>query len=251
MPDFHPAQSRKRSRSWFAAFGIFGVLAAHAQLDQNSNTLSDVWETFYGATGVSANVDSDGDGFSNAFEEAAGTNPFDPKSRPQITLSLGGAGLFNLQWSSEPGKLYTIEGSPTLAAGSWQSMGTFMGDGNAALRSFSSGGQANWFFRLKTNDVDSDGDGLTDWEESRLGFDPHNSHTDRNDTADLARVTTSWNASPTITVGLIQGGLREDWPAKGIVSIRRSGGMKSLTVNERSQARPIGEPITRRMSRTR
>ena len=146
-------------------------------------------------------------------------------------LTPGSGGSFNAQWSSEPGKLYTLEGSPTLAAGSWQALGTFMGDGGAVLQSLTGSGQPRWFFRLKVQDVDSDIDGLTDWEEARLGFDPHQPHSDRNDTADFTRVTSSWNAANTITAGLIQGGLRVDWPAKGIVAIRRSGGLKPLTVN--------------------
>jgi len=207
------------------------VSSVCAQLDQNANSQSDVWEVFYAASGLSANADTDHDGFSNTFEAAAGTNPFDATSHPFMGLAPGTLGSLNASWNSEPGKLYTIEGSPNLAAGSWQSLGTVMGDGNALLQALSTNGQPQWFFRLKVQDVDSDGDGLTDWEEARMGFDAHNSHTDRNDSADLARVTSSWNATNTITVGFLDGEMREDWPAKGVVAIRRSGGIKPLTVN--------------------
>ena len=208
-----------------------GWPSLRAQLDLNANTQSDIWEVCYGASGLLPNADADGDGFSNAFEAAAGTNPFDPTSHPFMGLAPAQNGSINAYWNSEAGKLYTIESSPTMAAGSWQSVGAVMGDGSAILQALSTNGQPRWFFRLKAQDVDSDGDGLTDWEELRMGYDPHNAHTDRNDTADLARVTSSWNATNTITVGLLDGEMREDWPAKGVIAIRRSGGVKPLAVN--------------------
>ena len=46
-----------------------------AALDQNGNQQSDVWEIHYGATALSATGDADQDGFTNAMESAAGTNP--------------------------------------------------------------------------------------------------------------------------------------------------------------------------------
>lgn len=231
MPWIPHASRLSRRCFWLVAFIVFGPNSSRAQLDQNSNTQSDVWEIFYGATGLLANGDADGDGFSNALEAAAGTNPFDATSRPWMSLSPGVVGQVHAGWPSEPGKLYTIEGSPDLSPGSWQPLATIMGDGNALLQPLGTGGQSRWFFRLRSQDVDTDADGLTDWEEIRMGMDPKNPHTDRNDTADFARVTASWNAGNTITVGLVQGGLREDWPAKGVVAIRRSGGVKPVTVN--------------------
>ena len=210
---------------------MIGSITAQSKLDLNANSLSDIWETTYGASGLNPNADTDGDGFSNLLEALAGTNPFDPTSHPFMGLAPASAGLLNATWNSEPGKQYIIEGSPDLSASSWQTLGTLTGDGTTMTQALSVGGQQKWFFRIKTLDIDSDGDGLTDWEEARIGFDPHNSHTDRNDTADLARVTSSWNSANTISVGLIDGEMREDWPAKGVIAIRRSGGIKPLTVN--------------------
>jgi hypothetical protein len=84
---------------------------------------------------------------------------------------------------------------------------------------------------LQATDVDSDGDGLSDWEEATIGFNPQLDHSDRDDTEDLTRVQSTLNATSAITVGLIDGDMREDWPDKGMIAIRRSGGLKPLTIN--------------------
>ncbi len=44
------------------------------------------------------------------------------------------------------------------------------------------------FFRMGISDVDSDGDGLDDWEEHSLGFDSLSGHTDRYEMADFPRI---------------------------------------------------------------
>ena len=46
-----------------------------AQVDGNTNGLSDVWEPAYGAVGLGAAGDADGDGQSNYQESVAGTDP--------------------------------------------------------------------------------------------------------------------------------------------------------------------------------
>lgn len=214
-----------------AAAMVGAPVPGFCQLDQNSNQQSDIWEVWFGASGLNPLADSDHDGFSNAAESTAGTNPFNPASRPLIELLFGGGGQVDACWPSEPGKVYDIEGSQTLAPGSWLSLAEVYGDGSMLQQPLSTGGQPRWFFRLNADDTDSDGDQLTDWEEYRLGFDPKNNHSDRNSTVDQQRVGNSWNAPNTITVGLIDGDLREDWPDPGVIAIRRSGGIQPVTVS--------------------
>ena len=86
--------------------------------------------------------------------------------------------------------------------------------------------------------MDSDLDGLSDWEELRLGFNPTNNNSARlgddglnAPITDLQQITASWNAASTVTVGLVDGDVREDWPDKGVIAIRRSGGVQPITVN--------------------
>lgn len=70
------------------------------------------------------NGDADGDGMSNAAEDAAGTNPFDAVSVFRvlnIARSPDGT-LRQLTWSSVAGKNYLVEYSPTLAPGSFTAL---------------------------------------------------------------------------------------------------------------------------------
>ncbi len=203
-------------------------------LDQNANLQSDIWEVHYGAIGLIATADTDRDGFTNATENAAGTNPLDSTSRPLMEMLPGSAGNVNASWPSEPGKLYGLYGSQALAPGSWTLLGTTSGDGTTMLEDVATNGADQWFFKLQSQDQDSDGDLLSDWEEYRIGFNPFSQHSDRNDTIDLTRVTSGMNAnaaSTVITVGLIDGDMREDWPDKGVIAIRRTGNFKPMWIS--------------------
>ncbi|MEQ1752198.1 MAG: thrombospondin type 3 repeat-containing protein, partial [Prosthecobacter sp.] len=147
------------------------TLAAHA-LDQNSNQQSDIWEIQYGALSLTAIADTDHDGFTNAMESIAGTNPLDSNSYPKLGMAAGLPGQVDLMWPSEIGKSYGIYGSPDLNAANFTLLGSVMGDGAAMIESLTTGNNARYFFKLEPIDVDSDGDGLTDWEENKIGFNP-------------------------------------------------------------------------------
>lgn len=70
--------------------------------------------------------DPDGDGFSNALEHLAGTNPLDPSSFWQ--LRRGNDGLWRA--ATLPGRLYRWQTSTTLAPGNWEPLGGwFAGQG--------------------------------------------------------------------------------------------------------------------------
>ena len=62
-------------------------------LDQNGNQQSDVWEMIFGASGLPGAGDADHDGWSNALESAAGTNPLDGASFPGLHLATDVASL--------------------------------------------------------------------------------------------------------------------------------------------------------------
>src|SRR6266481_4856826 len=65
---------------------LFATSALAQSIDQNANTMSDIWEQIYGAAGLDPNADTDGDGVANRLEALAGTDPFDPDSFPKITV---------------------------------------------------------------------------------------------------------------------------------------------------------------------
>ncbi len=205
--------------------------SAHAIIDANGNGLDDIWEIIYGASGLASGADNDGDGATNAQESAAGTNPFDPNSRPALSITPASATQLQLSYTRVAGKRYRLESKTDLALPTWTPEQTEVASANGvATLLFNATGSAK-FWRLIVDDVDTDSDGLTDAEERWLGFDPATSRTDRNDQTDLQRVNAGLNATSTVTLGVLNARMSERWPAPGVVVVRRSGGLRPITVN--------------------
>lgn len=210
--------------------GMSVAITALADLDKNSNQLSDVWESQFSVPpGMGPNDDADLDGYTNRQEALAGTNPLSDGSTPALSITRNGTSATPTFMGLE-GKRYRLYSSDTLAAGSWQLESTVDGEGGLYSGSFALTG-TDKFFRLETLDFDADGDGLSDWEEHLMGFDPSSAHTDRYDTADKARTLAAWDAASVINVVVLDGSISERWPDPGMVAIRRTGGMKQITVN--------------------
>lgn len=95
------------------ALTLVSLLAGGASgqgIDRNANGMSDLWESAYGAAGLDPNGDADGDGFTNLQEARAGTNPFDARSRPALTVPTAPApNTVRLRWPSVAGKSYAVE----------------------------------------------------------------------------------------------------------------------------------------------
>src|SRR5258708_6014488 len=99
---------------WLIGLGaaVFATTGGAAVLDQNLNGLDDIWELAYGVGSLAPNGDADGDGFTNAQESAAGTNPFDANSHPQLSLMRPSPGEVRFDWPSIPGKSYSLISRP-------------------------------------------------------------------------------------------------------------------------------------------
>ena len=201
----------------------------HAGLDLNGNGISDIWETQFNAIGLALGADPDGDGYTNASEALAGTDPFNASSHPSLGVSPMPQAL-RLEMEGLDGKQYKILTSASLL-GPWVSAEMMLGAGNPFTRDFAMTGAPRQFFKLSIGDVDTDADGLTNAEEASLGFDANSSHTERQATADLARVQSAWAATSVVSVGVVDREMYERWPDPGVIAIRRSGGMKPITVN--------------------
>lgn len=189
---------------------ILASQVTHAIIDTNSNTLSDLWEKAFNGNQLfpaTANflplADPDKDTWTNAQEAEAGTNPFNSNPplglvRLQITtipavyhtspetgqLTLTTPAAFVVNWPTLVGKQYTLHVSTDLSPGSWLTVGTpMLGDGNSVnfpiAPTYEDGSTPDkLFWRVAINDLDSDGDGLTDHEESKLGTDPNSIDSD-------------------------------------------------------------------------
>ncbi|HTD66291.1 MAG TPA: DUF1800 family protein, partial [Candidatus Limnocylindria bacterium] len=75
------------------------------------------------------------------------------------------------------------------------------------------------------------GDGLTDWEERSLGFNPATSHSDRQDGLDFQRLTNALVATSTISLATLDGRMSERWDEPSLVAVRRVNGLAPLSVN--------------------
>src|SRR4029079_9947222 len=141
------------------------------ELDLNGNGMSDVWDYSFGNGPISPDLDSDGDGVINSLEAIAGTDPFNTNSFPRILMVARSGTDVTVGMESALGKNYELQSIPLIGAGSnWitetstiartGTVVTLIGEASADVR----------FYRIAITDVDTDGDGLNDWEEYKLGL---------------------------------------------------------------------------------
>lgn len=213
----------KRLLTFASVLFALGALPASAVLDTNNNGLSDVWERKYNNNdlfppGFDPQADPDGDGWTNAEEAAAGTDPFDSKSpnglvRPKIVHipavlgDIDESGVpelitpeaITITWMAIAGKQYTLRYSPDLSG--WLPVEqSFIGNGaemeyNLPLTQHDGSIPERLFCRVTVEDVDTDLDGLTDAEEYALGTNPHLADSDGDGWNDLVEITNG--TSPT------------------------------------------------------
>lgn len=235
----HPGGScqTRRGRWPLKPLIIFGALSLHshclAELDGDLNQLSDVWQQKFGVGALPATADSDGDGFTNAQENRFGTDPVDATSRPTTSHSMPFPDRLDASWHGEIGKLYTLETSENLL--NWALQSRQPGQGDVLSGSVEGAAGQPLFMRVGAADVDTDGDGLTDWEELSTGFNPAriyseglgtlNTNTDKNRLASALAVVTN-----TITIAAADSAMSEAWPDPGRVVVRRTGNLNKVNV---------------------
>lgn len=232
------------------ALCVFGFSAnAHAILDVPRDQLSDVWQARFSAQAFAPQIDTDGDGFSNLDESILGTDPRDPASRLTQEIQAPSPSSLQVAWPGLRGKRYHLESSPDLQ--NWIVLKTYtelnglhrvmipdMFNPSEALVS------SRRFLRVRTEDMDSDGDGLSDWEELTVGFNPARIFSEglgsnpSSPTTNNPRITdrerlAALLASPTstITLAAVDPAMAENWPDPGLIAIRRTGKLDALVVN--------------------
>ncbi|MCU0777278.1 MAG: DUF1800 family protein [Akkermansiaceae bacterium] len=208
-----------------------------ADLDADNNQLSDVWQKKHGVGNLAAGLDSDGDGFSNASECLFGTHPLRADSRPGLEFSMPDPATASANWPGEPGKRYEIQRTANLSQ--WLRHETITGTGKPISSEVPADPGVAMFLRIAVSDVDSDGDGLNDWEEIVSGFNPARKYTEglgststSNPITDYQRLNTALTATTnTLTVAAADPSMSEDWPDAGRFVIRRSGNLNEITVD--------------------
>ena len=201
--------------------------------------IPDIWALRYSSGALLPTADTDGDGQKNSAEAAAGTNPRQSGSVIKITnVTADGTGV-HLTFPTEEGKRYQVQTATTLVSATWVDLGTPLApDGSGTLTKTNNAvGATGLFYRVRVQDIDSDGDGVSDWEEMQIGFDPFNSHSNGLSAAgDLAAITAALSAPNSVSVS--SSGVPIAEPAAGNVStdpgtftITRTGNLNAITVN--------------------
>ena len=167
------------SRAWRSAALLAAFLSAEPlparTVDLNGNGMSDIWELIYGASALDPNADSDGDGVSNLLESIAGTNPLDPTSVPRISGTSQSGTNFSVSMPCALGKQYSLQSSQGLdlnSVANWMTEVSIVARTGTVVTLTAPVSLAPKFFRIAISDVDTDGDGVNDWEEYKLGLDP-------------------------------------------------------------------------------
>lgn len=218
----------KTGLSPLLAFVVLLPSGSALALDGNGNSQSDVWEMYFGVSGLAPGADADKDGWSNLNESLAGTNPLSATSWPRAEV-VHTAGQAALQWPGVAGKRYEILSSTDLV--NWDALANNIpGSGGTNSRALGNMGPKA-YFKIQPSEVDSDGDGISDWEEGLVGFNPTTNRTGRFSQTDLQRITAGLTATNTITVSVYDDSCWERWPDPAVFVLRRSGGLKPLTVN--------------------
>lgn len=177
-----PATLKKRCCRFFS-LAVLAVLLPEAGrlraqiIDLNGNGMSDIWEQIYGAAALDPNGDADGDGASNRLESIAGTNPFDRNSVPRITVAATTGTNFSVSMPCALGKQYQLQSvDPSGATGwsNWTTEASVIVRAGSVVTLSAPASLAAKLFRIAISDVDTDGDGVSDWEEYQLGLDPLN-----------------------------------------------------------------------------
>jgi hypothetical protein len=233
-------------------FACLFVSQSHAALDLNSDGVPDVWALVHGLGAITMSEDSDGDGQTNAQEAFWGTNPMSAGSTTLITSITSDAYGIHLIFTGQAGKQYQVQAATTLG-GAWSNVGTpVSGIDGEITASPEVPNATDKYYRVVVSDVDTDGDGVSDWEEIKLGFDPNNSHSNgSNGPEDLAAITAALTTPSVVSVTSIDNLATE--PAAGVPAsdtgafiISRTGGLKPLTVqyNTNGSAATAGSDYT-------
>jgi uncharacterized protein (DUF1800 family) len=147
--------------------------------DLDGNGLPDAWEVRFRATGLPPDSDMDGDGASNAHEAKWGTNPFDANSVPAVAMAQQSNHVV-VAWPNITGKDQRLFSSATLTNWTQFGSGPWLSGNTAYVILTNRTAETNReFYRVRTDDKDSDADGVKDWDELVLGSDPGRSNSVR------------------------------------------------------------------------
>ncbi len=206
------------------------LVQARADTDFDGDGMSDVWELVFDAGTLPPNADTDGDGQTNLAESGAGTNPADSVSLFSVANVGNTSGNVSVTWTSLIGKRYQLQSSTILPATVWVDEGGPLSGTGAAITAVVPANGAQKWFRVVGQDMDTDGDGASDWDELQAGFDPTKADTDGDGIDDRTAIQTALASPSVVSVQATSPSASEEGPTAGTLQISRSGGLNAITV---------------------
>lgn len=177
-------------------------------------------------------TDSDHDGVTDLSEFLSGSDPSSMTSKWIVPELKNGQGV-TVKWFGVMGKVYTVQRRPLNSGiNDWEDHGeAVVGcESGVDIVIFDTGSPTD-LYRVIVSDQDSDGDGLTDWEEYTAGYNPFLSKSDplgEGDVIELGKRSISQNiisletTRPVVNVTSME---------SGEFTVKRRGGIGAVTVS--------------------
>lgn len=171
-----------RRTALIALIGAFGVLVSSGRADIDSINRN-VWKMQFAVTDAQLadsnwlSSDSDGDGMKNGDEIAAGTNPFDAGKVAKISAITMDATNVSLTFSTAKGKQYIVQGAVSLPGFVNLTPAVTWNATSNSTKTLVAPQGTNKFFRVLVQDMDTDADGVSDWAEYVVGYNPNSNKT--------------------------------------------------------------------------
>ncbi len=202
--------------------------------------LDDIWQGAYNAWGIDPNGDEDKDGTRNVLECVAGTNPFLASDCFKIGDMTVTAGAVIFTSKVEAGKRYRVL-SADAPGGPWspEHMQTPVAgvqeyipsaDLAEVFLSVQKPVGSKKFYKLETSDVDSNGDGVSDWVARKLGLNPAMTDSNGDGVSDAEAIGLELMSPDTVTVEAENAFASEDGGPPGLLRLRRTRTLLAATV---------------------
>jgi hypothetical protein len=210
------ASSTRFRATWFTllASGLLshGALASSDDYSTgpgqgSPDGLCDVWQMIFNGWGLDPAGDEDFDGCTNLVESIAGTDPRNPRDCFRVgNTQISGTNMI-LSIPSEVGKIYRLQSNsqPTATTGWVNEGGAVAGTGSTLnFAAPLNGGPNRKFFQIRTQDQDTDNDGLSDWAEDQLGTNPALANSPNNASGGVASDGDTFRSLLTLNVETIE-----------------------------------------------
>jgi hypothetical protein len=191
--------------------------------------VSDLPDLDTAVTGEVRQQDTDKDGVPDIDEWISGTNVLDKESHLRILETWRGV-VAAVRWQTKEGKRYVLQRRES-AGGSWMDQAVLQSaSGNPVEIPCKFGIESVPEFRVQVTDVDTDGDGVTDWEEAMTNSDPKLPDTLGDGRGDRAALEERIISPSVIAVRAREAVANVTRMEDGVIEITRSGGLDEVVV---------------------